>query len=356
MWQAHGMSRAATSPLRLLLAFSLLAGVAAGCSGSSGDDEATDDTEAEAAADAPGADEVEEPDGGWTFTDDFDVTHELDEVPDTIVAEVSMAGALWDLGIQVDATFGMRELPDGTTDPMGLADPAAMESLGEVYGEVNVEQLQLLDPDIIVVPSYEEGEYWGVNEDLVDDVDRIAPVVSISIPEKDLRAMADRVLELAETLGVDPEGDTVTGVVEEYEAAEEALGAALADKPGLTFMAASGTTDQLYIAVPSGYSDLLTYQGLGMEIVEPDTDEQYWETLSWEEIDTYTADVLLADSRGGSVEQIVDVIPEAARDIPAIQSDQVARWEVTISPGYANLARVLGDLTEVVESADPNVV
>ena len=90
--------------------------------------------------------------------------------------------------------------------------------------------------------------------------------------------------------------------------------------------------------------------------VEPDTDEQYWETLSWEQIDRYTADVLLADSRGGSVDQIVEQIPEAARSIPPIEADQVARWEVTLSPGYANLARILDDLTEVVEASDPDVV
>jgi iron complex transport system substrate-binding protein len=328
---------------RLIVPVLVLGLVISACSGSSGSD---DDVGSETTTAA----------GSWTFTDDFDVTHELDEVPETIVAEVGMAGALWDLGIQVDATFNMRELPDGTTDPMGLADPDAIASLGEVYGEVNVEQLQILDPDIIVVPSYEEGEYWGVKEDLVDDVERIAPVVSITIPGKNLRAMADRVLDLAETLGVDPESDQVTEAIDAYETAEADLRAALEAKPGLTFIAASGTVDQLYVAVPSGYADLLTYQELGMDIVEPDTDEQYWETLSWEQIDKYEADVLLGDSRGGSVDQIVEAIPEAARSIPAIESDQLARWEVMLSPGYANLARILTDLTAVVEASDADVV
>jgi iron complex transport system substrate-binding protein len=343
--------RARLIPLVLVVALA-----AAACSGSSNASEESSDTTAGGSAGSGSGEETTVPEGPWTFTDDFDVTHELDEVPETIVAEVSMAGALWDIGIQVDATFNMRELPDGTTDPMGLADPEAMESLGEVYGEVNVEQLQILDPDIIVVPSYEEGEYWGVKEDLVDDVERIAPVVSITIPGKDLRAMADRVLELGETLGVDPGSEQVTEAIAAYEAAEADLQEALEAKPGLTFIAASGTTEQLYIAVPSGYADLNTYQGLGMDIVEPDTDEQYWETLSWEQIDKYESDVLLADSRGGSVEQIREIVPEGAQDIPSIQADQVARWEVTISPGYANLARVLSDLTEVVEASDPDVV
>jgi iron complex transport system substrate-binding protein len=338
--------------MRLLIPLFVIALAAGACSGSSKEETSSGDAPEETDADSG----TTAPAGPWSFTDDFDITHELDEVPETIVAEVSMAGALWDIGIQVDATFNMRELPDGTTDPMGLADPGAMESLGEVYGEINVEQLQILDPDIIVVPSYLEGEYWGVKEDLVDDVERIAPVVSITIPGKNLRAMADRVLDLGVSLGVDPEGEAVTEVVEQYEAAEAELKTALEAKPGLTFLAASGTTEQLYVAVPSGYADLLTYQELGMEIVDPDTDEEYWETLSWEQIDKYEADVLLGDSRGGDVQQIVDAIPEAARDIPAIESGQLARWEVTISPGYANLARVLSDLTEVVEASDPDVV
>lgn len=325
--------------LPVLLALTVLV---AACSGSSGAEDATAGDTAEGPA--------------WTFTDDFDVTHELDAMPETIVAEVSIAGALWDLGYEVDATFGQRELPDGTTDPMGLADPEAIDSLGEEYGKVNVEQLRRLQPDLIVVPSYLEGEYWGIDEELVDAVERAAPVVSITIPGRDMVEMADRVAELAETLGVDLQSDQVVAAKDAYATAEADLRAALEAKPGLTFMAASGTVDQLYIAVPSGYADLLTYQRLGMDIVDPDTDEEFWQTLSWEEIDTYEADVLLGDSRGGSVDQIVEQIPEGARDLPAIESGQLARWEVTYSPGYANLARILTDLTAVVETSDPDVV
>lgn len=343
--------RARLLPLTLLIAL-----VATACSGSSNDDDASDDAGDTTEAAAPGADEVEEADGPWTFEDDLGVVHELPEVPETIVAEVTVAGALWDLGIQVDATFNQRELPDGTTDPLGLADPDAMQSLGEEYGKVNLEELRVLDPDIIVTPSYQNDEYWGIDAEITEQVEATAPVVAITVPDKDLRQMADRILDLAVSLGVDPEGETVTDVVAQYEEAEARLRDAIEAKPGLTFIAASGTVDQLYVAVPSGYIDLKTYQGLGMDIVEPDTDEEFWETLSWEQIDKYEADVLLGDSRGGSVDQIVEAIPEGARDIPAIQADQLARWEVFISPGYANLARVLGDLTEVVEGADPDVV
>lgn len=327
--------------------------VLAACSGSSNaDDDAGSDEAPVNDADSG----TTAPEGPWTFTDDFDVTHQLDEAPDVIVAEVSVAGALWDLGIQVDATFGQRQLPDGTTDPFGLADPDAIESIGEEYGDVNVERLRLLQPDIIVVPSYLDNQYWGIDEDIVGQVEDTAPVVAITIPDKNLEEMADRVLDLAETLGVDPESEAVTEVQQQFHDAQDGLEAALADKPGLTFMAASGSVDQLYIAVPSGYADLLSYQELGMEIVEPDTDEQYWETLSWEQIDRYEADVILADSRAGTPEQALEQIPEGARDVPAIQAGQLARWEVLLSPGYANLARILNDLTEVVESADPNVV
>lgn len=329
-----------TAPLLLVLAL-----LATACSGSSrAEDEGGGATEAAPAGEA------------WSFTDDFGVTHELDHAPEVVVAEVGMAGALWDLGYEVDATFGPRELPDGTTDPLGLADPDAFASLGETYGRVNLEELRLLQPDIIVVPSFLEGQYWGIDDELADDVERVAPVVALSVPGRSLREMADRVAELAEALGVDLAGPPVTTAVAAYEEAEAALGDALADAPGLTFLAASGTPEQMYVAVPSGFPDLVTFQSLGMDIVAPDTDEQHWQALSWEEADTYEADVFLADSRGGSVEQILDFLPDVMGDLPALQAGQLARWEAIMAPGYANLARILDDLRAVVESADPDIV
>jgi iron complex transport system substrate-binding protein len=334
-----------------VLALVLLAGAA--CSGSSNAD---DDATAWGAAPGPGLDSTTLPEGPWSFTDDFGETIELDEAPDVVVAEVSMAGALWDFGIQVDATFGQRELPDGTTDPMGLADPDAMESLGDVYGEVNVEQLRLMEPDVIVTGSFEEGIYWGIEDDLVSQVQDTAPIIALQAGGRPLDETAGRVGDLAEALGADLDGPQVTEARESYDTAAADLTAALEAKPGLTFVAMSGTPDQLYVAVPSGYTDLTTYQELGMDIVEPDTDEEYWETLSWEQADTYPADVILADSRGGSVDQILEVIPEGVQDMAPISAGQLARWEVMLAPGWANLARVLTDLTEVVEGADPNIV
>lgn len=325
-------------PTPFLLA--LLLALAAACSGSSN---ATDDA-------APTSGGTEE---GWSFTDDHGTTIDLDATPEVVVAEVSMAGALWDLGYEVDATFGQRELPDGTTDPLGLADPEAFPSLGDVYGEVNLEELQRLQPDLIVTGSYEEGAYWGIDDEIVDDVEKIAPIAAITIPDKTLPEMAGRVAELGEALGVDLDDPQVTAAKAAYEEAEAALRDALAAKPDLTFMAASGTPETLYIAVPSGYADLETYQELGMQLVEPDTDEQYWEDLSWENADTYSADVILGDSRGGSVEQILEQIPAAARELLGATPERLARWEVTLAPGYANLARILDDLRAVVEAADP---
>jgi len=148
----------------------------------------------------------------------------------------------------------------------------------------------------------------------------------------------------------------VTEVIDDFERAENDLREALEDEPGLTFIAMSGSPDLMYVAVPSGYADLITFQDLGMDIVVPDTDDEFWHELSWEEADTYEADVILADARGGSVEQILDFIPDSLHSLPAIEAGQLARWEVVLAPGYANLARVLDDLTAVVEDADPDVV
>jgi iron complex transport system substrate-binding protein len=113
-----------------------------GCGGTGGED------------DADGAGEAE---AGWLFTDDRGVTHTLAEVPDVVVAQAVSAGGLWEYGVEVAGAFGPLRRPDGTPDPsLGLAVPDAFASLGEVDGEVNLEALAALQPDIIVTQLWDD--------------------------------------------------------------------------------------------------------------------------------------------------------------------------------------------------------
>ncbi len=296
---------------------------------------------------------------GWTFTDDRDVTHTLDEVPDSIAAQSTIAGGLWEYGVEVDGVFGPLRRADGEPDPaIGLADPDDFTSLGEVEGEINMEALAALQPDIIVAPMWGPDTYWGIAADAVDELEQIAPIVGIRVDERPMDEPLARVGELAATFGDEAAGE-VDAARTDFDDASGAMSDALAAKPGLTVLAASGTLEELYVAWPPGFPDLNYYASLGMQLVEPTEHPEaggFWETLSWEQVDTYEADLILSDVRGATIEQQIAQMPPTAQDLPAVQADQMVAWPAATALGYGSSAAVLAELTATVEAADEDVV
>ena len=236
------------------IALAVLVAATAACGGS-------DDDSAGAGAGAD--DDASSTDTGWTFTDDRDVTHTLDEVPDSIAAQSTIAGGLWEYGVDVDGVFGPLRRADGEPDPaIGLADPDDFTSLGEVEGEIDMEALAALQPDIIVAPMWGPDTYWGIAADAVDELEQIAPIVGIRVDERPMDEPLARVGELAATFGDEPAGE-VDAARTEFDDASGAMSDALAAKPGLTVLAASGTLEELYVAWPPGFPDLNYYAVAG---------------------------------------------------------------------------------------------
>jgi iron complex transport system substrate-binding protein len=340
----HDHTHPAPSPVRpwtrllaLLGVLALCAVALVACSGS-------DDT-----ADA-GAETGE---GAWTFTDDAGETITLDEAPDTIVAETTMAGGLWELGVTPAATYGPRTGSEGTKEPsIGLADPDDLgESLGEEFGQINLEQLAALEPDVIVAPYWGDGTYWGIDDTMKEQILEIAPLIGIDVTSEPTDQVLSRVADLAEALGADLEDGKAAAVIADFEAASTKLSEATAANPGVRVQAVSGSDSILYVAVPSGYSDLKYFQQLGVEMVEPDTDEEFWEELSWEAADKYPADMIIADARSGSVEEITAALPQNAQQLPAVQAGQLHLWMVPYSNGYGYFATILDDLATQISAA-----
>ncbi|MHB1139375.1 MAG: ABC transporter substrate-binding protein, partial [Microthrixaceae bacterium] len=307
---------------------SLLALVAASCGGSDGTADA-------AATDAPGGGGAEGSEESWTWTDSFGEEITLDARPETIVAETTIAGGLWELGIVADGTFGLLHSPDGSADPsIGLADPDDFNSLGEVYGQINLEQLASLQPDVIIAPTFTEGSYWGIEDAQIDQVRQIAPIIPVDVAARPLDEVLAELDDLAVALGADTDSEQAAAARDAFETSSQELAAAAAANPGLRVMAASGTADQFYVAVPEGYADLSYFQSLGVELITPDTDDEYWHTLSWEEVGRYPADLIMGDARGGTPEQIVEQMPANAKDVPAVQAGQMTSWQIPLALGY----------------------
>lgn len=286
--------------------------------------------------------------GGWSFTDDHGVTIALPERPARIVAHVGSAATLWDYGIRPVGVFGPLQREDGSREPLaGAIDLDAVTSLGAGWGELDVEALVALQPDLIVGSTYSPGvsdDLWGLDPDVVAKVARIAPIAAISVFETSAATSLARFEELAVALGADPDAPEIAAARERFAAASEAVRIAAAEKPGLTVLVMSGWPEAIYVANPAAAADLTYFQELGVAMVVPDSDD-YWEELSWEQALKYSADLILLDERDGgyTVENLAEA-PATLAAHPAVKAGQVGNWYTEFVLSYDAFAAVLEEL------------
>jgi len=325
-----------------------------------GDDEAAPPGAAEApattgAATTTGA--AEEATGPWSFTDDFGNVVELPSPPQKVVAEQDAAAALWELGIVpvgVFAQFPLAEVPQ-----FEGRDVSGIASVGEVYGELNLEVLAGLEPDLIVTsltPTYPPLRGFA-DEEQVETVRAIAPIVvfDASLPAT---TMLGRLEELAGSLGADLESPEVTEIRQRFEDAVQELKATAAEKPGLTVLAASASPDNFWVANPRDFTDLQEYQRWGVQMVVPAGKERFFQQLSWERADTYPADLIFLDSRLGTSFLESDALEEQPTwgTLPAVQAGQVVPWLPVTVATYEWFTRDIEELTAGMRSANADVV
>lgn len=302
---------------------------------------------------APG----DSPAGAWELTDDRGTEISLDAPPATIVASPAVAGALAEYGIDVAGVLGATERMDGTPDPaLGDADVTGMVALAP-SGQLNVERLMALQPDIVIAESWGDATTVGMTEEELALIEQRVPVATFRIDGEPL----DDVLQRFGEIAVSIKGESAKAQVDEGRADLEAAQARLteASSSGVRVLAASGSPAELYVARPEGYADLSFFQDSGVNLVEPTSPVgsepagEFWETLSWEEANRYPADFILADARFGGADWSIDQLPAVASRLPAFEADQVAPWELTYAFGYRNFSGIVDRLAAAIGAAKP---
>lgn len=295
--------------------------------------------------------------GPFKFLDERDQKDvELDAVPTRIVAFTGLAAALYDYGVEVAAVFGPTTLPDGAPDiQAGRMPVEELTVLGNVWGEFDVEKYAELNPELIVSHYYEGFDLWFVPEERLEEVESLAPGIGIEVSKPKIDEIIDRHASLAEALGADLASvDNAVGV-ERFGTAAGSIAAAIADKP-LKAMAVGAWPDGLYIANPPTFNLLAKSVELGVDFVVPDNPDQndYWELLSWENIDKYEADAIFLDRRTGNIraEQLLADYPTWAA-LPAVAAGQVYTWNA--EPVYSHIggAVELEAIAEGLTAAQP---
>jgi iron complex transport system substrate-binding protein len=275
--------------------------------------------------------------GSWSFTDDRGRTIELDHEPRAIVAQSSIAAALHDSGVEVVGTFGPLEGPDGRVDPQAAGlDPSKVTDVtseGE-YGDLDMEKLAGLAPDLVVTNMYVPPDLWYINKATEKKVDGLTKTLAIDFQDASLTETIDAVGAVAKELGGDPESPDAQQAKADFEAASDRLrkiGDQLGDRQ---ILAASTTPDMFYAGDPTQFPDLAYYQSLGLPIVPVKAEAgSYWDEISWEKADKYAADIVLYDARDGATNLETLKKQPALGQLTAAKEGSYVPWQAVACTG-----------------------
>ncbi|MEV5429735.1 ABC transporter substrate-binding protein [Streptomyces sp. NPDC052701] len=295
--------------------------------------------------------------GPWTFKDDRGTTVKLDKVPANIVAFTGVAAALHDYGVQVKGVFGPTRTADGKADVQaGDMDVSKVTVLGNAWDQFNVEKYATLAPDVLISTMFDDaGTLWYVPEASKEKIAKLAPSVGISVYDRQLTAPLQRVWELAESLGADMKAAKATDAKKRFEEASERLRKAAKAHPDIKVMAGSASQELFYVSGTNLSVDLEYFKALGVNFVEPPEKAKsegggWFESLSWENVDKYRADIIMMDDRSSAI-QPADITEATWKKLPAVKAGQVIPRSAEPILSYDKCAPLVENLAKAIETA-----
>ncbi|KUN72998.1 ABC transporter substrate-binding protein [Streptomyces canus] len=295
--------------------------------------------------------------GPWTFKDDRGTTVKLDEVPTKIVAFVGVAAALHDYGIEVKGVFGPTKTKDGKADVQaGDMDVSKLTVFGNVWDQFNVEQYAAFAPEVLITTTFDSaGTLWYVPAASASKIAKLAPSVAVSVYDRQITTPLQRVWELAESLGADMTATKVTDAKKRFEAASERLRTAAKAHPDIKVLAGSAAQDVFYVSGTNLSIDLEYFKALGVNFVEPPASVLkasggWYESLSWENVDKYAADIIMMDDRTATI-QPADITEATWKKLPAVKAGQVISRSPEPIPSYDKCVAMVENLAKAIETA-----
>ncbi|MEU6808240.1 ABC transporter substrate-binding protein [Streptomyces sp. NPDC046831] len=296
--------------------------------------------------------------GSWTFRDDRGQTVKAGRTPSSIVAFVGVAAALHDYGVRVKGVFGPTTTKDGKADVQaGDMDVSKVTVLGNTWGQFNIEKYASLAPDALISTMFDDaGTLWYVPEESKKKILAVgAPTVGISVYDRQLTEPLQRMLALAGSLGADVKADKVTQAKKRFEDAAARLRAAARARPDIKVLVGSASQDLFYVSGSDLSVDLEYFKALGVRLVEPPQSAKaqgggWYESLSWENVDKYPADIIMMDNRTSAI-QPADITEATWKKLPAVKAGQVIARNPEPILSYDKCAPLLDDLAQAIENA-----
>lgn len=292
----------------------------------------------------------------FSYTDGRGETIALDALPKRIVASEQAAAGLIPYGIQPVGLWGAGAPEDSATlDGLDLGDA---ESVGQAYGEIDVEKVVSLKPDLIITGAY-PGDFLGglgaSDAKVVTDLQKVAPMAAVSA-EGTASESLDEYRKLAGLLGADVDGKQIDADRADYEQAVTDLKAAIKAKPDLEVLAVS-PTNEFYVAITAEFPELRDYQDWGLKFIESDVAKTpgsgSFSPVSWENAGEFDPDLILLDERphAYSLDKVKADYPTWS-SIEAARDGHVVGWTTDATLNYASYTRQIRELTEAIGRTD----
>jgi iron complex transport system substrate-binding protein len=266
----------------------------------------------------------------WTYTDGAGVTLTLEQQPTRIASFADYAIGLLSYGITPVAIFGREDVAsDRRFSDYDLSEVAIV---GNTYGEIDLEALAAVQPDLIITgiyPTDRDGTldltqpyYAFADKEQQDQLAKIAPIAAIEIGGSG-EGVIEELNSLARALGVNDQVIAEAKAVYDSAAAELTEAAANSDLE-LTMIYAGDSG--IYLVKPFDEPTTELYSSLGVKFtnLNPDGDF-YWDIYSWENAaQTMTGDVLLIFTEGYQANDLLAQPTFASH--PALVAGQVYSW------------------------------
>lgn len=266
--------------------------------------------------------------GPWSYEDATGTTVKTDSTPKRVVVLNDVAISFIEYGLRPVGTFG--QLTMAKDKRFADLDTDGITQLGEAYGDIDLEELAALKPDLVVTSVYPKDEqgtldttqpgYGFKDKEQQQQVEAIAPVVQVKWGGKG-EDVIETIADLAESLGA-PEAK-VQAAEDRFDAAEDELEqAAKSSDVSVVSMFADGSG--AYVTRPTDEPSLQMYSSFGVDFVDPKPKGFYWGVYSWENAGQITGDVLLLSQQGYQVADL-EKQPTFA-DNAALEAGQVHSW------------------------------
>ncbi|ROS75928.1 iron complex transport system substrate-binding protein [Curtobacterium sp. PhB130] len=279
-------------------------------------------------SDTAGSDSTSASNGAWSYKDATGTTVKVDHTPKKVVVLNDIAISFVQYGLHPVGTFGQLTMADDARFT-GL-DTDGITQLGTGYGDIDLEKLAALQPDLVVTSVYPTDEKGTLDtsqpgygfKDMAQQkqIAAIAPVAQVRWGGKGLDVIKD-ITGLAESLGA--KQSKVDAAEKRFDTAKGKLETAAKDSD-LTVVSMYADGDGAYVTRPADEPTLQMYTDFGVDLVNPKPKGFYWGIYSWENAGQITGDVLLLSQQGY---QVADLKKQPTfADNAALQAGQVHSW------------------------------